>query len=72
MFLLSKFTKTNPYRQTTFLLLRFQGLRFLYFINSPYRQTTFLLLKFQGLRFYSFINNFMFFFIKNNNFDEKS
>ena len=30
--LLNKFTNTSPYRQTTFLLLKFQGLRFLYFI----------------------------------------
>ena len=29
--LLSKFTKTSPYNQTTFLLLKFQGLRLLYF-----------------------------------------
>ena len=32
MFLLSKFTKTSPDRQTRFLLIKFQGLRFLYFL----------------------------------------
>ena len=29
--LLNKFTKTSPYRKTTFSLLEFQGLRLLYF-----------------------------------------
>ena len=34
MFLLSKFTKTSPYRQTMFLLLKFQGLRLYVFNNN--------------------------------------
>ena len=34
--LLNKFTKTSPYRQTTFLLLKFQVLRLLYFYQYFY------------------------------------
>ena len=35
MFLLSKFMKTSPYRQTTFLLLKFQGLCCGFVFSSP-------------------------------------